>query len=151
MSYSDGFGGGFETIPARGFVVAAGQGSALPGAGGEVLASAADTGGLFSLIRSHTPAGDVVPLHVHSGTDECFFVLEGRYDIVCGDDSFHAEPGSFVYLPRGVPHRYTVGESPAVKLILSVPGGIESYFTDMGSGADAEELTHRHGVTFLAG
>lgn len=150
MTYSDGFGGGFETAAPRGFVVRPEEGLALPAAGGQVLASAANTGGLFSLIRSHAPAGDQVPPHIHSSMDECFFVLDGTYKITCGEEGFEATPGSFVYLPRGVPHSYTVGAEAAAKLILTVPGGIENFFADFESGLDPEEMMHRHGVTFLS-
>jgi len=135
--------------PSRGFTIGPDGGQPLLGAGGTLLAGAADTAGLFSLVRSHAPAGDHVPRHVHADTDECFFVLHGTYQVDCGDDSFHATAGTFVYLPRGIPHGYTVGPVPASKLILAVPAGIEDLFTDLGTGLSAEEITRRHGITFL--
>ncbi len=135
--------------PRRGFVVGPDAGHPLTGAGGALLAGAADTGGLFSLIRSHAPAGDHVPRHVHASTDEGFFVLEGEYRVDCGADTFHASAGTFVYLPRGVPHAYTVGPTPATKLILAVPAGIEDFFVDLDAGLSADDVMHRHGVTFL--
>jgi hypothetical protein len=42
-------------------------------------------------------------------------------EVDCGADSFPATVGTFMYLPRGVPHSYTVGPAPAAKLILTVP------------------------------
>ena len=64
-----------------GFIVSAGGGEPVPGAGGSLLASAADTGGAFSLLLSRAPTGDYVPRHVHDTVDEAFYVLDGQYRI----------------------------------------------------------------------
>jgi len=91
-----------------------------------------------------------VPLHVHYGESESFFVLAGTYRIRCGTDTFEASVHDFVYLPQGVPHAWqVVGGTSGRKLILAVPGGIEDFFDDLATGFPAEELTHRHGVQFL--
>ncbi len=136
-------------MPSQGFVVAAGGGRALPGAGGRLLAGVSDTAGAFSLILSHAPQGDRVPLHVHDVVDESFYVLDGRYRIQCGGQALTAGPSDFVYLPRGVPHSYQVVDGPAAKLILAVPGGIEAFFDDVAADVDLDELMHRHRVRFL--
>ena len=133
-----------------GFVRHAGDGRLLPGAGGSVLAGSGDTDGAFSLLLSHAPAGDGAPLHTHTQESESFFVLAGRYRIECGDEVFEAGEHDFVYLPAGVPHAWrVVGEAPGTKLILAVPGGLESFFDDLVAGVSIDELTHRHGVQFL--
>lgn len=131
-----------------GFLVAADGGRPLPAAGGVILAGSADTAGRFSLLRSHSPALDRVSLHVHRDMDECFYVLDGDYSIECGGETFDATTGSFVFLPRGVPHAYTVGPLGGTKLILAVPGGIEDFFTDLDAGMSLDELEHRHAVSF---
>lgn len=133
-----------------GFVRHAGDGPLLPGAGGSVLAGAAETDGAFSLLLSHAPAGDGAPLHTHARESESFFVLAGTYQVECGDETFQAGAHDFVYLPAGVPHAWwVVSETPGTKLILAVPGGIESFFEDLVAGVSTDELTHRHGVDFL--
>jgi quercetin dioxygenase-like cupin family protein len=135
----------------KGFVVHAGAGVALPGAGGSVLAGAAQTDGAFSLLLSQAPAGDGAPLHVHDQESESFFVLAGQYRIQCGDEVFEAAERDFVYLPRGIPHAWQVVSANAgTKLILTVPGGIEDFFDELADGASLEDLTHHHGVRFLS-
>lgn len=134
----------------RGFAVPAGQGRRLPAAGAHLLASGPDTGGQFTLIETRVPPGDRVPRHVHHRMDECFYVLSGSYSVQCGEDTFEASPGTFVFLPRGVPHAYQAGPDGGAKLILAVPGGFEDFFDDWESGLEMEELAHRHQVTFLA-
>jgi len=135
----------------KGFVLRADTGAPSPGAGGRILANASQTQGEFSLLLSNAPAGDGAPLHVHDRESESFFVLAGQYRIRCGDDTFEAGPRDFVHLPRGVPHAWTVtGASVGSKLILAVPGGIEAFFDDLAAGVQLDDLTHRHGVRFLA-
>ena len=115
-----------------------------------MLAAAAATGGAFSLLLSHAPAGDGAPLHVHRDESESFFVLAATYRVCCGDEVFEAGVHDFVYLPAGVPHSWqVVGDGEGRKLILAVPGGIEDFFDDLATGVGLEELTHRHGVQFL--
>lgn len=134
----------------RGVCVGPGDGEPLPAAGGRLLVGGVQTGGRLAAVRSSAPPGDVVPLHVHHGADECFAVLAGTYAVTCGDDTFAAGPGSFVYLPRGVPHGYRVGDEPGEKLILVVPAGFEEFFRDLDrDDVDLDELQHRHGITVL--
>jgi len=136
-------------VTSSGFVVPADGGEPVPGAGGSLLASAANTGGAFSLLLSRAPAGDHVPRHVHDTVDEAFYILDGQYRIHCDDQTWTAAVGDFVFLPHSVPHSYDVVHGPACKLISAVPGGIEDFFDDLGNGVDPATLTHRHGVRFL--
>ncbi len=136
-------------MTSSGFVVPADGGEPVPGAAGSLLASAADTGGAFSLLLSRAPAGDHVPRHVHDTVDEAFYILDGQYRIHCDDQTWTAAVGDFVFLPHGVPHSYDVVHGPARKLIIAAPGGIEDFFDDLGNGVDPATLTHRHGVRFL--
>jgi len=114
-----------------------------------LLASAAETGGAFSLLLSNAPAGDHVPLHVHDTVDEAFYLLDGQYRVHCGEQTWSAAAGDFVFLPRRIPHSYDVVDGPARKLILAVPGGIENFFEDLLSGVDPATINHLHGVRFL--
>ncbi len=64
------------------------------------------------------------------------YVLEGEVLIKCGDELFQADPGSFVFLPRDIPHSYkNVGETAVRWLLLTVPAGIEGFFTAGGTPA----------------
>lgn len=122
-----------------------------------VKAGAADTGGAFTLIESTHARGGGPPLHVHSGVDEAFYVLDGEYDFFCGPERVQAGPGGFVLLPRGVPHRYRVGPQGGRVLMLFSPGGAEDYFRELaaamagGDAGDEElaELARHHGIDLL--
>ena len=96
-----------------------------------VKATAGSTGGAFGLLESAMAPGFSPPLHVHHREDEAFYVLEGELTMRCGDRTFQAAAGSFVFLPRDVPHSFVVeGDRPARMLTLLTPGGGEGFFID---------------------
>jgi mannose-6-phosphate isomerase-like protein (cupin superfamily) len=106
-----------------------------------IKATAESTGGAFGLVESMIAPGFSPPLHVHHREDESFWVLEGELTMQCGDKSFRAGPGSFVFLPRDVPHSFVVeGDTPARMLTLLTPGGGEGVFIDGGRPAEREGL-----------
>ena len=102
-----------------------------------VKATAESTGGAFGLVESLVAPGFSPPLHVHHCEDETFYVLEGELTMRCGDRTFHAVAGSFVFLPRDVPHTFVVeGDQPARMLTLLTPGGGEGVFIEGGRPAE---------------
>ncbi len=106
-----------------------------------VKATAATTGGAYGLLESWIPAGFSPPLHVHHREDESFWVLEGDMTMQCGGRLFRAPAGSFVFLPRDVPHTFVVeGLAPARMLTLLTPGGGEMFFVEGGRPADHDRL-----------
>ena len=98
-----------------------------------IKATAEDTGGAYGLIESHVRAGSSPPLHVHHREDEAFYVLEGQVRFHCGGEEIVAGAGSFVFLPREVPHTFIVeGDQDARMLTLLSPGGGERFFVEAG-------------------
>lgn len=96
-----------------------------------VKATARSTGGAYGLVETMMPPGFSPPLHVHHAEDEAFWILEGELSMRCGDRTFRARPGAFVFLPRHVPHTFVVeGDVPARMLTLLTPGGGEGFFVD---------------------
>ncbi len=121
-----------------GYALAAEEGTPLWMLGGlfTIKASRAQTGGAFALAEFNQPAGTEPPPHIHRNEDEAFYVLEGEMAVMCGDDRFRATSGSFVFLPRGVVHGFTiVGEQPLRGLVLTAPAGFEQFITEMGEPA----------------
>jgi mannose-6-phosphate isomerase-like protein (cupin superfamily) len=117
-----------------GYVVPPGTGvTGDPG----LKASQRSTGGALSVFETTIGAGP--PLHVHDREDECFYVLDGELSIRCGTDTFDAPAGSFVFLPRGRPHRFQATGQPARLLLITVPGGIEDYFHQINNASTDEE------------
>jgi len=125
-----------------GYVVPAGTG--LAGDPG-LKASRRSTGGVLSVFETSIEAGP--PLHVHDREDECFYILDGELSVHCGGEAFDAGPGSFVFLPRGRPHRFWAPARPARLLLIVAPGGIEDYFAAINSASTHDER-HRIGERF---
>jgi quercetin dioxygenase-like cupin family protein len=104
-------------------------------------ATVESTGGAFGLVESLIAPGAAPPLHVHYAEDEAFYVLEGELTFQCGDRTARATAGSFVFLPRGVPHGFVVeSDTPARMLTLLVPGGGERIFVEAGRPAEGPGL-----------
>jgi len=95
------------------------------GALAEIKATATDTGGLMSIIEVTEPPGIEAPLHVHHRDDEGFWILEGEVTFEVGDETIEASAGDYVFGPRDIPHRFTVGDRGCRMLFMLVPGGIE--------------------------
>jgi mannose-6-phosphate isomerase-like protein (cupin superfamily) len=106
-----------------------------------IKATAESTGGGFGLLEALIAPGFSPPLHVHHREDESFYVLEGELTMKCGDRTFRATAGSFVFLPHDVPHTFVVeSDQPARMLTLLTPGGGEGLFIEGGRPAEAEGL-----------
>jgi mannose-6-phosphate isomerase-like protein (cupin superfamily) len=106
-----------------------------------VKATAETTGGAYGLVESWIRAGSSPPLHVHHREDEAFWVIAGQLRFRCGEEEIDAGPGSFVFLPRDVPHTFVVeGEENAHVLTLVSPGGGEGFFVDGGRTPEAPGL-----------
>lgn len=119
--------------------LAPGEGSAVWFLGNRMVlkATAASTGGAFGLVESLIAPGAAPPMHVHNEEDEAFYVLEGELTFQCGERTARATAGSFVFLPRGVPHGFVVeSDTPVRMLTLLVPGGGERIFAEAGRPAE---------------
>ena len=123
---------------------------AVPHDGGEALwwmgslavvkAAAADTGGQMTIIEVTEPPGAEAPLHVHSREDEAFWILDGHVTFEVAGVTIEAGPGDYVFGPRHIPHRYTVGDEGCRMLFILTPGGFENLVRGMSEPAAARQL-----------
>jgi mannose-6-phosphate isomerase-like protein (cupin superfamily) len=106
----------------------------------EVKATAEQTGGLLSIVQITEAPNAAAPLHVHHREDESFWILDGEVTFEVGDATIHASAGDFLFGPRGVPHRYTVGSAGCRMLFIMTPGGFENLVRDMSVPARERTL-----------
>ncbi|MGE0007512.1 MAG: cupin domain-containing protein [Parvibaculaceae bacterium] len=150
-----------EDMSARAFVREPGAGSRLNILGGTHIykATAAETGGSFSLWEAVFPPGEGPPPHTHSREDEAFYVLEGEFvfDFEGAEGSRRLGPGGFFFGARGRRHGLrNAGETPGRLLILSAPSvGLDEMFAEIDAAgarrrpdlATIMAITARYGVT----
>ena len=97
--------------------------------------------GQLTVVETIAAPGEGPPLHVHRHEDEFIYTLEGRFRLKLADELLEADPGSFVFIPRGTPHtwqntgakagRFVAGVTPAAE-------GFEQFFVRYGRLADDE-------------
>ena len=131
----------------------------------EIKASAADTGGQYTLVEITAPAGLQTPLHVHYREDEGFYVLEGSVTIEVGEQTVELGAGQHAFGARDIPHRFTVGPDGARMIWVLTPTGFEDFIAEVSVPAeaptvppahvlppeDAAEIVLRHGMELLPG
>jgi mannose-6-phosphate isomerase-like protein (cupin superfamily) len=118
-------------------------------------ATVEDTRGAYSLAIETTPAHNGLPLHVHHREDEAMYILDGEYEIQCGDRTIRATKGTFVFLPRDVPNRFeNVTDAPGSYIYITSPGGFEAFMDQMSKAAAGDlvdtskvfEIFRNHGI-----
>ena len=131
----------------------------------EIKATAADTGGQFTLVEVTCAPGYQGIRHVHHREDEAFWVLEGEVTLDIGGEVIAARAGDYAFGPRDVPHNYSVGATGCRMLFLLTPGGFENLVmatseparqrvvppppTEMPDFARINEITKRYGGEIL--
>jgi quercetin dioxygenase-like cupin family protein len=70
--------------------------------------------------------------HVHRVQEETFYLLEGECEWLIGDELVRATPGTFVFIPPGVPHNIANTTDKPARVIMTVsPPGHERYFEEL--------------------
>jgi quercetin dioxygenase-like cupin family protein len=91
-----------------------------------------DTAGKLAVLEQLADPGVGSPWHVHHAEDEAFYVLEGQMRFICGDQQWTADAGTWVYLPKDIPHGFeVVGSEPAHFLLFITPAGFENFVAEL--------------------
>jgi mannose-6-phosphate isomerase-like protein (cupin superfamily) len=78
--------------------------------------TAEDSGGWGFAVET-CPPGFETPLHIHHTEDGAFYILEGSLHMQVGEMQVEATPGTFVFLPREVPHAFKVTSTHAARYV----------------------------------
>jgi quercetin dioxygenase-like cupin family protein len=127
------------------FIVQPGQGRLLDLGNFEavVLATAGQTTDAFTLLQTQNePPEFGPPLHIHRDAAEAFYVLEGEYLMFIDQSQQICPPGTFVFVPRGIPHTFKVISSgPGKKLNLFAPAAMVGFFEELAVAEAAGHAT----------
>ncbi len=113
----------------------------------EHLVNAEQTEGLLGLAVVTQPPGVATPLHRHTREAEAFYLLEGAMTYRAGEETFELSTGSFLYLPKSLPHAFRIrGERPARILALTAPGHLLHLYDEVGMPAAERRLPGDDGL-----
>src|SRR5271167_1164019 len=115
-----------HTQTAQPYHLARGEGQPMSWFTAEFRLKASDD--QIGLLELEGTPGVEPPMHVHRNEDEWYYLLDGTVSFHVGDETFHGGPGSMVFLPRAVPHTFTIESPTARMLLLNAPGGFERMF-----------------------
>ena len=116
-----------------------------PGHSFEMKAIAKDTGSTCTWMLIENSPREGVPFHKHRYEDESFYVIDGVFEITIGDATVTGGPGTYLYGPREVPHRWTnMGSGRGRMLCVYTPSGLEQYFLSV-----AIPIKHPSDKTFV--
>ncbi len=94
------------------------------------------------------PPGFSTGTHVHRVQEETFYVLEGECEWRIGGQTVDAKPGTYVFIPPGVPHNIANASDKPARMIMTVsPPGHEQYFEELvklvtrGGSQDADAIS----------
>lgn len=98
-----------------------------------VKLSSHDTQGDAYLFEVETPAGHVIPPHVHQREDEYIYILEGTYEIFLDGKTHNAMQGALLHFPRHIAHGFrNIGSTTGKTLWTITPGtNFEQFFLDL--------------------
>ncbi len=96
------------------------------------------TGGAYALFEVATQPSTGPPPHIHHREDESFYVLEGEYEFLIGEETLRVGAGSLIYVPKGTLHAHrSVGERFGRMLVSQTPGDLfEHFFGEVGKAVD---------------
>jgi quercetin dioxygenase-like cupin family protein len=111
----------------------AGSGATFLGPGDvyRFLVTGAESAGAYFAMEAFVPPGGGPPPHIHRNEDETFYVLEGEFEFLLGEETITGGAGAFVQVPRGIVHRFHNAGTTTARMILTfTPAGIEHFFEE---------------------
>ena len=122
----------------------------------DIIISKNDTDGALSAFM-FTGLDKVGPsLHVHYHQDEYFYVVEGRYRFVAGDEMLQLAKGDTIFLPRNIPHSWIqLTKNGKLFYAVSPAGTVEDFFKEMDglkkppTAEESQAIHLKHGMKVL--
>ena len=89
-----------------------------------LLADVSTTGGVLSGARTRLGVGaDGAAPHYHTGSSEMFFMLDGKLEVLAGEEIVTVSEGDMLVVPPLITHAFRAAvDSPADVLIVFIPG-----------------------------
>ena len=107
------------------------------------------TAGAYALIEMLIPPGGGPGPHAHAQIQEAFYVLEGEVVFRSETQTYPAQKGATVAVPKGGAIHSFTNESPAVArlLCLVAPAGLDHFFLEIGQPVQGGALLPKPDMT----
>ena len=118
--------------------------------------SSKDTNNALSVFE-YTGLGKAGPaMHIHFEQDEIFYVVEGEYHFVVGEQSHFLKAGDSIFLPRNIRHTWLqTTERGRLLYFLQPAGKMEEFFSHMNSLSsrpaddELEKIHRKYGMSVV--
>lgn len=93
-----------------------------------LLADASSTSGALSAQRVTLTSGtDGASPHLHQGSSELFFLIEGAAQVLAGSDVTTLRDGDLAVVPPGTPHAFAAAPGASADLLIAITPGVERF------------------------
>ena len=89
------------------------------------------------------PQGDGPPPHFHPNEEQYILMLEGKMNMICGEEVREIGPGELVHIPRNTRHGIHITEGPAKFFAVKSPSGDGDLYQDYNKAEDADEAREK--------
>ncbi|MBD2112815.1 MULTISPECIES: cupin domain-containing protein [Cyanophyceae] len=89
-----------------------------------------DTNGYYALAELTDTAGSGAPLHSHPW-EETFYVLEGEFEMLIGNQQQICPAGSTAHVPAGAVHGFKILSPVGRALLLIAPASAEAFYLEV--------------------
>ncbi|TVP40164.1 cupin domain-containing protein [Candidatus Nitrosocosmicus arcticus] len=100
-----------------------------------------ETNGKYSILDVTYPPNMGPPSHMHPKGPETFYIIEGDYEFILDEEPVTGNSGDVIFIPKGTPHRFTVGNKGGHALIISPPE-LEFYFFKISELLSNDEVSY---------
>jgi mannose-6-phosphate isomerase-like protein (cupin superfamily) len=107
-----------------------------------LLADSSATGGALSTVRIALEKGaDGARPHRHEKSAEMFYILDGRVQVLSGEDVVSAEAGDVIVVPPRLTHAFAAQRGSDAELLIIIAPGVErfEYFRQLTRIARGED------------
>ena len=117
----------------------------------EFLITGEESNGRYFVMEAVVPPGAGPPCHIQTREEEAFYVLAGEVVFWAGERRVVGATGTFLHVPRGVPHHFKNESNREARLLIWFsPAGIEAMMERMAdSPDDYVEIGKQYGVEFV--
>jgi quercetin dioxygenase-like cupin family protein len=95
--------------------------------------------------------GDQAPPHVHHGSDEAFYVLDGELEVLEGEERRMLAAGELAYIAAGTVHTFANRGPGRTRILVVMTPEIDALITALhgGEGGPAEAIWARYNASVV--